>query len=83
MSLGQTARVGNVDPTADELKLLREGLLQWLGPGAPTDALAAAMGFKDVDDLLTESNPIRASLERGQSQRERHSPRVDSDRDRL
>ena len=57
--------VVNVDLTSDERGLLVQGLLQWGGPAAPTDALAVAMGFADVGDLLTESQRIGSAIEQG------------------
>jgi hypothetical protein len=54
-----------VSLTAEERELLSQGLLQWGGPAAPTDALAAAMGFVDVHDLLTESTRIGEAIQQG------------------
>jgi hypothetical protein len=43
-----------IDPglTPDERYLLERGLAEWGGPASATDALAVAIGFRDVDDLL-------------------------------
>ena len=57
--------VVTVDLTADERKLLAQGLLQWGGPAAPTDALAVALGFADVRDLLTKSRRIGTAIRQG------------------
>lgn len=54
-----------VDLTANERELLAQGLLQWGGPAATTDALAVAMGFADVRDLCTESQRIGGAIRRG------------------
>ena len=54
--MGTLSRVANVDLTADERQLLREGLLQWLGPAAPTDALAES-GLEYVFAAEQESTP--------------------------
>jgi hypothetical protein len=54
-----------IDLTAGERELLAQGLFQWRGPAAPTDALAVAMGFTDVRDLLKESKRIGDALRRG------------------
>jgi hypothetical protein len=53
------------DLTAEERALLVQGLFQWGGPAAPTDALAVAMGFADVRDLLTEATRIAGAIEQG------------------
>ena len=50
--------VVTVDLTAEERTLLAQGLLQWDGPATRTDALAVAMGFAGVRDLLAESKRI-------------------------
>ena len=55
----------DVDLTAGERKLLAQGLFQWGGPAAPTDALAVAMGFADVQDLLTESERLGDAIQEG------------------
>jgi hypothetical protein len=54
-----------VDLTTEERDLLAQGLLQWGGAAAPTDALAVAMGFADVRDLLTQSKRIGNAIEYG------------------
>ena len=54
-----------VDLTADERELLAQGLFQWGGPAAPTDALAVAMGFADVRDLRTASQRIGSAIRQG------------------
>jgi len=48
--------------TADERDLLREGLLQWGGPTRPTDLIAQAIGFSGVDSLHAEGARIREAL---------------------
>ena len=58
--------------TDDERKLLWRGLREWGGPASPTEAMAVAMGFRDVSDLLTEGSRIMADIS------ERHPmPRAD------
>jgi len=52
----------DVDLTDEERQLLSSGLAQWGGPAHATDALAVAMGFADIDDLLAESDRICALL---------------------
>jgi hypothetical protein len=47
-------RVG-VDLTAEEIRLLTAGLVEWGGPARCTDPLAMAMGFVDVEDLFRQS----------------------------
>jgi hypothetical protein len=43
--------------TVAERELLAQGLLEWGGPAHCTEALAAAMGFASVEDLLRGSGP--------------------------
>lgn len=51
-----------VQLTEPEKKVLMAGLLEWFGPARPTDALAAAMRFNDVADLIAQAKRIRALL---------------------
>lgn len=51
--------------TDDERELLWRGLLEWGGPASPTKAMAVAMGFRDVIDLLKEGSRIRADISDG------------------
>jgi hypothetical protein len=44
-----------VDLTAEEIRLVTAGLVEWGGPARCTDALAVAMGFVDVKDLFRQS----------------------------
>lgn len=48
--------------TDDERELLWRGLLEWGGPASPTNAMAAAMGFRDVSDLHKEGSRLRADI---------------------
>jgi hypothetical protein len=48
--------------TWKERNLLREALGQWGGPVDPTDQLAVALGFRDVDDLFKESRRLARLL---------------------
>jgi hypothetical protein len=51
--------------TDDERHLLRTALDQWGGPARPTDALAVALGFTDVDDFYSETRKVAALLAGG------------------
>lgn len=48
--------------TADERYLLNRGLVEWGGPARCTEAMAVAMGFEDVDNLLTDGHRIAREL---------------------
>lgn len=52
-----------VDLGNDERAVLRAGLLGWGGPAAPTDALAAAMGFTDAASLSSEARALWQKFE--------------------
>ncbi len=56
-----------VDLTFEERELLCAGLARWGGHAHPTDALALAMGYTDVSDLLAESERLHGSLEEGEA----------------
>lgn len=56
-----------VDLTDDERAVLRCGLLEWWGPARPTDALAAAMGFQDREQLSTHVGRLMAALDAGEA----------------
>lgn len=51
----------------DEREVIRQGLTEWGGSAAPTEAMALAMGFRDVDDLLAEGVQIAAYIQAGRS----------------
>lgn len=51
-----------VDLTADEETLLVFGMLDWDGPANPTDAVARALGFSGVENLLSEGARIAQAL---------------------
>ncbi|WP_186313493.1 hypothetical protein [Paenarthrobacter nicotinovorans] len=55
------------DLDEDEREVLRRGLTEWAGPAAPTEAMALAMGFRDVDDLFAEGERIAAFIQAGRS----------------
>ena len=48
----------DVELTEAERHLILTGLSEWGGAAAPTDELAIAMGFADVEDLMTESKRL-------------------------
>jgi hypothetical protein len=52
-----------IDLTDDERSLLRAGLVEWWGPTRPTDALAVAMGFADVEDLSDQVRRLMTAVE--------------------
>jgi hypothetical protein len=52
----------DVELTADELRLLTAGLVEWGGPARCTEPLARAMGFTDVEDLFRQSDRLTATL---------------------
>lgn len=51
--------------TDDERELLWRGLFEWGGPASPTKAMAVAMGFLDVSDLLKEGSRMMADIREG------------------
>lgn len=55
------------DLDEDEREVLRRGLTEWAGPAAPTEAMALAMGFGDIDDLFAEGERIAAFIHAGRS----------------
>jgi hypothetical protein len=46
----------------DERNVLRCGLVEWDSPVGGTDALAVAMGFRDMTDLLEQGRRLRLAL---------------------
>ena len=48
--------------SANERELLQSGIATWGGPAHPTDELARAMGFRDVDALYREGTTLIAAL---------------------
>jgi len=50
--------------TDKERRILLAGLLEWGGPAHPTEELAAAMGFKSVEDLLSQRDRLAQALVR-------------------
>ncbi|WP_193590688.1 hypothetical protein [Paenarthrobacter sp. YJN-D] len=53
------------DLDEDEREVLRRGLTDWAGPAAPTEAMALAMGFRDVADLIAEGDRISGFIRAG------------------
>jgi len=54
-------------PLSDqERQLLRTGLAEWGGPAHATDEFAIAMGFKGVDDLLSQRDRLSQALAGGE-----------------
>jgi len=51
--------------TDDEAEMLREGFRTWGGPGHPSDALAQAIGFRNVESLLSIGYDLVAQLQPG------------------
>ncbi len=56
-----------VDLSDEERRFLIQGLFQWGGPAACTDALACAMGFDSVEDLHEQGSRMVGALRSGQS----------------
>ncbi|MFE5502875.1 hypothetical protein ACFQ73_09980 [Amycolatopsis japonica] len=52
----------SVELPDDEREVLRRGLAEWGGPASCTEALAAAMGFRSVADLLEDGRRLRTAL---------------------
>jgi hypothetical protein len=65
-----------VDLTADEVRLLTAGLVEWGGPAHATDPLAVAMGFADVGDLFLQSRWLTAALRNAEPLSQRDWTRV-------
>ncbi|MCP2048974.1 UNVERIFIED_ORG: hypothetical protein J3D58_003046 [Paenarthrobacter nicotinovorans] len=55
------------DLDENEREVLRRALMEWAGPAAPTEAMAVAMGFRDVADLFAEGERIAAFIQAGRS----------------
>lgn len=53
------------DLSRDERELLRRGFIEWGGPALPTDAMAVAIGFRDIEDLLNEGSRIGEDIRAG------------------
>ena len=51
-----------VNLAGNERDVLRLGLGEWGGPASPTDALAVAMGFRDLSDFDAERRRLRRTL---------------------
>lgn len=56
----------NFDLTDEERFVLRWGIHEWSGPARCTEELACAMGFESVQDLLANSNRLRAAVHSGE-----------------
>ena len=64
-SLGVSDDKINLDLSAEERDLLVRGLIEWGGgPTRPTDALAPAMGFKNLTELRSGVRALYDALER-------------------
>ena len=59
--------VVEVQLTPGERELLIHGLGEWGGPTRPTEVLAPAMGFENVQELLHGTARIAAALGRGEA----------------
>jgi hypothetical protein len=55
-----------IDLTEPERYVLSRGLAEWGGPARCTDALAVAMGFQGLEDLLAEGHRMRRSIRAGE-----------------
>jgi hypothetical protein len=53
--------------TDEERRLLRAGLAEWGGPAHCTEEFAVAMGFKDVEDLISQRDRLSQALANGES----------------
>jgi hypothetical protein len=51
----------DVDLTPEERYVLNRGLVEWGGPAHCTEAMANAMGFASVDNLLDVGYPSRVN----------------------
>jgi hypothetical protein len=58
--------VVDLDISAEERELLRQGLHQWGGPARPTDAIAGVIGFPSMDAMHVAKRPIMERLRAGQ-----------------
>ncbi|MGW7538310.1 hypothetical protein [Amycolatopsis sp. NPDC054798] len=56
----------SVELADDERKTLCQGLAEWGGPASCTEALAVAMGFRSVADLLEDGRRLRSALVAGE-----------------
>ncbi|MCM0616211.1 hypothetical protein MOD31_09260 [Paenarthrobacter sp. TYUT067] len=54
-----------LDLSDEERLLLWRGLLEWGGPARPSDAMAVAMGFLSINDLLGEGSRIGEVIRAG------------------
>ncbi|GAB3572115.1 hypothetical protein GCM10027405_38730 [Arthrobacter alkaliphilus] len=64
--MNEQAKV-EVNLTDEERKVLWRGLLEWGGPAQCTEAMALAMGFRGVTDLLDEGKRIADDLRAGRA----------------
>jgi hypothetical protein len=64
--MNATARV-QPDLFDEERELLWRGLLEWGGPAECTEAMAIAIGFRGVTDLLEEGHRIADDLRAGRN----------------
>lgn len=55
-----------IDLTAEERQVLSRALHEWAGPAHCTEALAVAMGFGGVADLLAEGSRMRPLIRAGE-----------------
>ncbi|MEV0296814.1 hypothetical protein [Nocardia sp. NPDC050710] len=55
-----------IELSADERQLLWWGLGEWSGPATCSEALAIAMDFESVADLLEQERRLRSALEAGE-----------------
>jgi hypothetical protein len=55
------------DLTKEERELLFRGFLEWGGPAYPNDAMAVAIGFRNVDELLEEGLQIGEDIRSGRA----------------
>ncbi|XAS68206.1 hypothetical protein V3C33_02425 [Micrococcaceae bacterium Sec5.7] len=64
--MNSTARV-EIDLVDEERKLLWRGLLEWGGPARCSEAMAIALGFRGVADLLEEGQRMADDLKAGRA----------------
>lgn len=55
-----------IELDADERELLRQGVLQWMGPSRPTEELARAIGFESVQELIEASGRLHDAIRSSQ-----------------
>lgn len=55
-----------VELEEQERRVLIAGLNEWSGPARPTDELAAALGFSDLENFSRERLRLRRALEQAQ-----------------